>query len=123
MNSKSSSNKAQLQNFIDERIDNLLPMIVERLNTVLELPHHSVVNQGEYKDREEERLFYYVGKGDCKVTVRDVTGKETFVRRLDEGDHFGEMQIIYDSPRTATVVSLNYNTYAVMSVPLFKRLV
>ena len=86
------------------------------------LPHHGVIFQGTGGEGEDNAL-YYVGKGDCKVNVRDNSGKEQFVRRLDEGDHFGEVSIIYNCQRTATVISMNYNTFAVMTQQLYKRLI
>lgn len=64
-----------------------------------------------------------MGKGDCKVTVRNQRGKEIVVGKLDEGDHFGEIAMIYNTSRSATVYSMNYNTFALMRVPLFRRLV
>lgn len=45
------------------------------------------------------------------------------MRKLSEGDHFGEVSLIYNCMRTATVVSMNYNTFAVMKQILYKRLV
>jgi len=70
-------------------MDNFLPSIVERMSNKLLPPHRYVVEQGQPKTSESE--FFYVGKGYCKVMVRDARGKEIFVRRLDEGEHFGEV--------------------------------
>ena len=67
------------------------------------------MSQGEHGNQ-----FYYVGKGDCKVTVRNARGKEVFVSKLNEGDHFGEIGMIYRCERTATVYSMNYNTFATL---------
>jgi len=62
----------------------------------------------------DDQSFYYVGKGDCKVTVKNFRGKEIQVNKLVEGHHFGEISMIYNCERTATVYSMNYNTFAVM---------
>ena len=35
--------------------------------------------------------MYYIGKGFCHVKLRDNRGKEIYIRRLNEGDHFGEV--------------------------------
>lgn len=67
---------------MSERMDGFLPAIVERLDTDLQLPHAAVLTQG---DDLEEKSFYYVGKGDCKVTVRNNRGKEIQVQKLLEG--------------------------------------
>ena len=101
-------------------MDGFLPAIVERLDTDLQLPHAAVLKQG---DDLEEKSFYYVGKGDCKVTVRNNRGKEIQVQKLLEGQHFGEIGMIYGCERTATVYSMNYNTFAVMKPQLYRRLV
>lgn len=45
------------------------------------------------------------------------------MRTLDEGDHFGEIALIYNCDRTATVTSMNYNTFATMSSIGYKRLI
>ena len=105
---------------VSERMDGFLPAIVERLDTSLQLPHAAVLAQG---DDEQDKSLYYVGKGDCKVTVRNNRGKEVVVQKLLEGQHFGEIGLIYGCERTATVYSMNYNTFAVMAPNLFRRLV
>ena len=42
---------------------------------------------------------------------------------LFEGDHFGEIAMIYKCRRSATVLSRNYNTMAILSEPLYKELI
>jgi CRP-like cAMP-binding protein len=84
-------------------------------------PHGIVIQQGD--EGGEAASFFYVGKGDCKVNVKDERGKGIFIRRLLEGDHFGEVSIIYNCKRTATVISMNYNTFAFMRSLGYKRLV
>jgi len=77
-----------------------------------------VLRQGE----KDDGSLFYVGKGDCKVMVRNARGKEVFIRKLYEGSHFGEIGMIYGCERSSTVVSMNYNTFAVMKGELFRRL-
>ena len=74
------------------------------------------------EDEDDQKLFY-VGKGMCKVFVRDASNKEVMVKELYEGDHFGEIAIIYKCRRTATVQSMNYNTFAVMTPLAYRRLI
>ena len=43
-------------------------------------------------------------------------------RYLYPGDHFGEIALIYECNRTATVLSNNYSTLATLSTTNFKEL-
>ena len=67
--------------------------------------------------------MYYIAKGDCVVNIRDEHKVELAEKLLYEGDHFGEISMIYKCRRSATVLSRNYNTMAVLSEELFKDLV
>jgi CRP-like cAMP-binding protein len=44
-----------------------------------------------------------LAKGDWEVLVKDYDDKERFVAVLKPGSHFGEISLIYNIPRTATV--------------------
>jgi CRP/FNR family transcriptional regulator, cyclic AMP receptor protein len=60
-------------------------------------PGAAVVTQGERTGR-----FFVIMDGDVEVVV---DGR--FVRRLGPGDFFGEMALLDDEPRSATVAALN----------------
>ena len=68
-------------------------------------------------------MMYFVGQGDCIVMVRDHKGRDAYIRQLIEGDHFGEIALIYKCKRSATVISSNYNTLATLQAPRFRELV
>jgi len=65
----------------------------------------------------------FISSGDCAVNIID-NNRETYTghRLLVEGDHFGEIGLIYDCNRTASVQSRNYNTMATISKQSFKDL-
>jgi len=67
--------------------------------------------------------IWFVGKGECKVSVKDKKGREIKVNTLKEGSHFGEINIIYNCPRSASVESLNYNTFSLIQKNLYIRLI
>ena len=61
--------------------------------------------------------MYFVAKGECSVRVRDrvsIDGSDREIRKLYPGDHFGEIGLIYNCKRTATVIATNYSTMAAL---------
>lgn len=99
--------------------DDFVSIVVSKLKTVLCVPEDVVVKQDE-----ESYDMYFIAKGDCSVNVRDEKKNEHFgFRILKEGDHFGEISMIFKCRRSATVVSRNYNTMAMLTEESFKSLV
>ena len=58
----------------------------------------AVVSQGEVGDR-----LYIVKDGEAEVVARGEDGRETDLATLSKNDYFGEIALIRDVPRTATV--------------------
>lgn len=112
-------------NSASKRGQDLLPTLVDKLGTYLNVPEQEVIKQdGGPEDRKLQFAMYFIGKGDCKVNIRDERGREhEGVRLLVEGDHFGEISVIFGCLRSASVISRNYNTLAKMITPRFKELV
>ena len=77
---------------VAERLDGFLPGIVGSLGMALELPHTPVITEGQMGAGEDERRIYYIGKGECKVTVKSDRGRQIQCGELlREGAHFGEI--------------------------------
>ena len=91
------------------------------LETSLNIPDEDVIRQDEYN--EDKLCMYYVGTGHCRVEVRDHNGKIQKRDNLYEGDHFGEITLLYKCKRTATVISSNYNTFARIMKPRFREVI
>lgn len=58
----------------------------------------TIITQGEMADR-----FYIVTKGEVEIFIQHPDGQEIIVDRLHSGQYFGEIGLIHEGTRTATV--------------------
>jgi len=83
-------------------LSRLPEVAIERLASQLKREAYSsgeaIIRQGEPGDR-----FCFVEKGQCVVAIGDASGLEHQVATLTTGDFFGEVALIQDIERTATV--------------------
>lgn len=93
----------------------LVDYLVKYLHTCLFLPEDVIINQGD----EPDSLFF-LAKGELVVIIYDENNEERYVNTLKLGAYFGEVGIIRDWPRTATVKSKNYTTCAKLVDKNFK---
>jgi CRP/FNR family cyclic AMP-dependent transcriptional regulator len=83
--------------FPDDQLRLLTPVITRR-----SLPRSTtVMASGDPTDS-----LYIVLSGRLKVMMSDAEGKEVFLSILGPGEFFGEMGLIDDAPRSASVVSI-----------------
>ena len=107
---------------LDKRAEEFLKVLVEKLDTVLSLPEDAVIKQDDLFNPDTSSMFF-IGRGACVIQLVDHRGNfDDSVRMLEEGEHFGEIQMIYQSHRSASVVSLNYNTLARLAFRDFRAL-
>jgi CRP/FNR family transcriptional regulator/CRP/FNR family cyclic AMP-dependent transcriptional regulator len=66
--------------------------------------------------------FFVIVRGRVAVTILSPEGREVVVGSLGEGDHFGEMALVDDEPRSATVVAQERSDLAVLSRDVFFEL-
>ena len=62
-----------------------------------------IIRQGDEGDN-----FYVISSGECNIYVDGAKSEENptgLVLKVKEGDSFGELALMYDSPRAATVVA------------------
>ena len=85
----------------------LIDFVIERLNTNIFLPEYSVVTQGENGE-----MMFIISKGQCEVTVTDHKGVINKWPDLKDGDIFGEVALLLNCNRTATVRTKNYSLIA-----------
>jgi CRP-like cAMP-binding protein len=96
-----------LNNSVLCRNDYLIDFLIKRLNTHIFLPEFSVVTQGEHGNQ-----MYFISKGECEVTVTDHKGMKNFPPKLRSGDLFGEVALLLNCNRTATVKTEIYSLIA-----------
>jgi CRP-like cAMP-binding protein len=67
--------------------------------------------------------MYFIATGSAFVKRSDRSGVERFLGKLEEGSHFGDIAMFYQTKRTATVISGDFSTLAKLSVENYKDLV
>src|SRR5258707_3992336 len=83
--------------FSPEQLHALVTMIMRR-----SAPRGSaVMHEGDTAD-----CLYVVLSGRLKVMVGEADGKETILSIIGAGEFFGEMGLIDDNPRSASVVAI-----------------
>lgn len=74
------------------------------------------------REGEEGRKFYIVARGAFEVSKRDARGEDVNVATLRDGDYFGEIALLNDVPRNATVKALGPSLLLTMRREAFARL-
>lgn len=67
--------------------------------------------------------FYIIVRGIVRVTTRTDSGEEHDIATLNDGDHFGEIALLQDVPRTATVTTRTPSLLLALQRDQFRRLV
>ncbi|GAM17152.1 hypothetical protein SAMD00019534_003270 [Acytostelium subglobosum LB1] len=76
-----------------------------------------IVREGDSGDK-----FYIIVEGEVKVTKKKGDVEEEVSRRLHSGDYFGEIALLLDRPRAATVTSVGVTKCVEMDRQRFNRL-
>lgn len=79
-------------------------------------PGTVVVHQGLVEDK-----FYIILQGEVAILVADERDREIHVASLARGDYFGELSLLFDCPRTATVRTLSACRFLVLHRDNFYR--
>lgn len=58
-----------------------------------------------FLEKEEAQALYVLLTGKVKITIQGDDGKEVILSWLGDGDFFGEMSLLDEEPRSATVVA------------------
>ena len=81
------------------------------------MPEQMIIQQGE-----KANDFYFLAKGDCEVFVKDEKKRERFVKNLGSGSYFGEIALITQQRRSATVSTRNYSTIGSIDLETFNEM-
>jgi CRP/FNR family transcriptional regulator/CRP/FNR family cyclic AMP-dependent transcriptional regulator len=73
-----------------------------------------IVEQGQPGD-----AFYVIVKGRVAVAIVAPDGREVVLNSLGEGEHFGEMALLDEAPRSASVIAQERSELAILSRSVF----
>lgn len=86
-------------------------------NHTRKYPANSIlINEGDNTDS-----LYVILEGEVKAYACDESGKEVILNILHAGDYFGELSLIDDEPRSASIMTLTQTTVMVISKANFKK--
>lgn len=102
---------------IFEMLDDDSLRSLSRMATLRSVPRHTVVlHAGDRTDN-----IYFVLSGVLKVQVSDEEGREVILSMLGPGELFGEMGVLDDHPRSATVLAVESSEVVVIGQAEFKQ--
>lgn len=67
--------------------------------------------------------MYFIKSGKVNVTVGNEEGKEMILSTLQAGDHFGELSLIDDEPRSANVIAMEKCEFIILHRADFFQLI
>lgn len=86
-------------------------------STTRSYPAHTVlITEGDRSDS-----LYVILEGEVKVFVSDENGKEAILNLMGVGEYFGELALLDDSPRSASVMTLVPTKVLIITKSDFKR--
>jgi CRP/FNR family cyclic AMP-dependent transcriptional regulator len=71
---------------------------------------------------DQSNALYFVNNGQVKVSKINEDGKEVVICILSDGDHFGEMSLIDDQPRSASIITKTSCEFTLIRKPDFERM-
>ena len=91
-------------------------LLTERTHTRKYPANSILINEGDETDS-----LYVVLEGEVKVYASDESGKEVILNILGPGEYFGELSLVDDQPRSASVMTLKPTTAMIISKQNFKQ--
>ena len=97
--------------------DDMLRALAGQFVTESVAADRDVVVEGDAGDK-----FYVIAHGRVDVRKRDLVGEVVSVGRLADGDNFGELALLRNTPRSATIHTLSPCTFLVLHRQQFQQL-
>ena len=97
--------------------ESLIEFVTKKLETKIHMPEDEIITQGE-----DGECLYIISKGEWIVLVRDHNSVTEYTNLLSPGDVFGEIALLLNCKRTATVRTSNYTTLALVNKLTFHDL-
>ena len=100
-----------------DRVDRLVYALCRECAMTFWKPEEKIVVQG-YRDTDG---MYMISDGFCKVHIEDKSPEtkkleDIEIKTLSKTDYFGEVSLIHDGYRTASVTAINYCTLGKLSL-------
>lgn len=96
---------------------------IERLGAIARMAVFRKVTRGQTVLHAGDRTdhVYLILSGTLKVLMSDEEGREVILSMLGNGEFFGEMGVLDDNPRSASVIAVTPSELVVISKTEFKR--
>lgn len=72
----------------------------------------------QYKDGGSD--LYFIVQGHVRVLIQSISGKDSILRDIRDGEYFGELAAIDGLPRSAAIVAVTNSTIAKMPARVFR---
>ena len=96
-----------LSNKMFEDQNDIVSVVWEKLETRLFMPEDVIIAQGA-----EANSMFFIASGVMDIYVTDENYKTSEVKSISTGNYFGEVALLKEWRRTATVISKTYSTCA-----------
>ena len=107
------------KHFLTHNLDSsAMQRIVDCMTEVKFQECQQILRQGESGSE-----YYIIKRGQCQVTVNNADGQQTKLKILKEGEAFGEVALLYDAVRTATVTAVTEGSLWKLDGHIFKKII
>ncbi|WPY01012.1 Cyclic nucleotide-binding domain-containing protein [Candidatus Trichorickettsia mobilis] len=101
------------------------PLPEELIQEIIKSVYQKNVKAGDIivKQGDIGKAFYIIINGQYNVTNKTIDDKETILNSLTSGDYFGEMALLKEIPRQATITATTKGSLLVLNKETFEKIV